>query len=93
MILEYSSETKEIQLDCVYILQNDEEMFKTGKFKDKNEVMNCTHDSLQFYKSKKHIYISPFWGYHNITTRNVKCLKFHGTASYLYQNLKPIQYR
>lgn len=93
MILEYSSGSKEIQLDCMYILQNDEEMFKTGKFEDKNEVTDCILDSLQFYKSKQHIYTSPFWGYRNITTQNVKCLKFHGTASYLYQNLKPIQYK
>lgn len=90
---EYSSGSKEIQLDCMYILQNDEEMFKTGKFEDKNEVTDCILDSLQFYKSKQHIYTSPFWGYRNITTQNVKCLKFHGTASYLYQNLKPIQYK
>ncbi|XP_029663960.1 GDP-fucose protein O-fucosyltransferase 2 isoform X1 [Formica exsecta] len=90
---EYSSGSKEIQLDCMYILQNDEEMFKTGKFEDKNEVTDCILDSLQFYKSKQHVYTSPFWGYRNITTQNVKCLKFHGTASYLYQNLKPIQYK
>ncbi|XP_029169844.1 GDP-fucose protein O-fucosyltransferase 2 isoform X2 [Nylanderia fulva] len=90
---EYSSGSKEIQLDSVYILQNDEEMFKTGKFEDKNEVSECTGDSLKYYKLKHHTYTGPFWGYHNITTQNVKCLKFHGTASYLYQNLKPTQYK
>lgn len=90
---EYSSGSKEIQLDCVYILQNDEEMFKTGRFEDKNEMSECTGDSLKYYKLKQHTYIGPFWGYHNITTQNVKCLKFHGTTSYLYQNLKPTQYK
>ncbi|XP_011149971.1 GDP-fucose protein O-fucosyltransferase 2 isoform X2 [Harpegnathos saltator] len=67
---EYSSGSK-LQLDCVYNLQNDDEMFKTDR----------------------QTYNGPFWGYHNITAKEVKCLKFHGVASALYQNLWPLQYR
>ncbi|XP_012226759.1 GDP-fucose protein O-fucosyltransferase 2 [Linepithema humile] len=90
---EYSFGSKKIQLDCLYVLQNDEEMFRTGRFEDKNEVVDCNHDSLRYYKLEQHLYTGPFWGYHNITTQDVKCITFHGMASDLYQNLKPTQYR
>ncbi|XP_050489375.1 GDP-fucose protein O-fucosyltransferase 2 isoform X3 [Bombus huntii] len=68
---EYPSENNETHLDVVYILQNDEEMFRT--------------------ESEK--YIGYFWGYHNITSKVVKCIKFHGMTSDLKQNLKPNVYR
>lgn len=93
LILEYSSGNKKMQLDCIYNLQNDDEMFKTGKFEDKNEEVDCIYDSLPYYKLDHQIYEGSFWGYHNITAKEVKCLKFHGAASALYQNLRPMQYR
>jgi len=68
-------------------------MFRTGRFEDKNEVVDCNYDSLRYYKLKQHLYTGPFWGYHNITAQDVKCITFHGMASDLYQNLKPTQYR
>ncbi|EZA49132.1 hypothetical protein DMN91_005200 [Ooceraea biroi] len=89
----YSSGDKEIELDCVYILQHDQEMFKTGKFEDKNEVVDCARDSLRYYKLEQHSYAGPFWDYRNVTARDVKCLKFHGTASDLYRNLMPTRYK
>ncbi|KYM92137.1 GDP-fucose protein O-fucosyltransferase 2, partial [Atta colombica] len=93
LILEYSCGNREVQLDRLYILQNDEEMFKTGKFEDKNELIECDHDSLRYHKLKQHMYTGPFWGYSNVTARDVKCLKFHGMARDLSQNLKPTRYR
>lgn len=66
-------------------------MFKTGKFEDKNEVVDCTYERLRYHKLGQ-TYTGPFWDYHNITVKDVKCLKFHGVVSDLYQNLKPIQY-
>lgn len=93
LILEYSSGNKKIELDCVYNLQNDDEMFKTGKFEDKNEEIDCTRDSLPYRKLDHQTYDGPFWGYYNITAKEVKCLKFHGVASALYQNLRPTQYK
>ncbi|KAL6262215.1 hypothetical protein P5V15_007311 [Pogonomyrmex californicus] len=91
--MEEYSQGREIQLDRLYILQNDEEMFKTGKFEDKNELVDCDHDSLRYHKLGQHLYSGPFWGYYNITVRDVKCLKFHGMAYDLSQNLMPTQYR
>ncbi|XP_018347461.1 PREDICTED: GDP-fucose protein O-fucosyltransferase 2 [Trachymyrmex septentrionalis] len=90
---EYSCGNREVQLDRLYILQNDEEMFKTGKFEDKNELIDCDHNSLRYHKLKQHMYTGPFWGYSNITARDVKCLKFHGMAQDLSQNLMPTRYR
>ncbi|XP_014471925.1 PREDICTED: GDP-fucose protein O-fucosyltransferase 2 isoform X2 [Dinoponera quadriceps] len=90
---EYSSGSKELQVDCVYNLQNDDEMFETGKFEDKNEETDCSRDSLPYHKLDHQTYDGPFWGYRNITAKKVKCLKFHGVASDLYQNLRPTQYR
>lgn len=82
-----------MQLDRVYILQNDEEMFKTGKFKNKNELMDCDRSSLRYHELERHLYTGSFWGYRNITARDVKCLKFHGMTHDLSQNLAPTRYR
>ncbi|XP_076751412.1 PUB and ZnF_RBZ domain-containing protein tamozhennic isoform X4 [Xylocopa sonorina] len=90
---EYPSENEQTQLDIVYILQNDEEMFKTGIFKDKNEVVKCTNKLLQFNKIESKKYSGHFWGYHNITSKAIKCIQFHGMISSLRQNLKPNIYR
>ncbi|KAG5311928.1 OFUT2 fucosyltransferase, partial [Pseudoatta argentina] len=90
---EYSCGNTEVQLDRLYILQNDEEMFKTGKFENKNELIDCDHNSLRYHKLKQYMYTGPFWGYSNITARDVKCLKFHGIAQDLSQNLMPTRYR
>ncbi|XP_076175466.1 O-fucosyltransferase 2 isoform X2 [Ptiloglossa arizonensis] len=86
---EYSSDNKQTQLDIVYILQNDEEMFKTGKFEDKNEIVKCTDKSLWYSKLESNKYNGYFWGYHNITSKDVKCVKFHGIMSNLQKNLRP----
>lgn len=90
---EYSCGSREVQLDRLYILQNDEEMFKTGKFEDKNELVDCDRDSLRYRELEHSLYIGPFWGYANVTVRDVRCLKFHGMAHDLSQNLMPTQHR
>ncbi|XP_017884644.1 GDP-fucose protein O-fucosyltransferase 2 [Ceratina calcarata] len=89
---EFPSESGQTQLDNVYVLQNDEEMFRTGKFEDKNEITKCTKE-LQYHKVEANRYGGYFWGYRNVTSRMVKCLKFHGFISSLKQNLKPNVYR
>ncbi|XP_076647609.1 O-fucosyltransferase 2 [Halictus rubicundus] len=90
---EYPSTKKHTQLDVVYILQNDEEMFKTGKFEDKNELVECTGASLQYNKPGSVRYGRYFWGYHNVTSETIKCIKFHGMMSGLKHNLQPSIYR
>lgn len=90
---EYPSENNQTHLDVVYILQNDEEMFKTGIFEDKNKIIKCNDKSLQFHKMKSEKYVGHFWGYNNITSKAVKCVIFHGMISNLKQNLKPNIYR
>ncbi|XP_053988042.1 GDP-fucose protein O-fucosyltransferase 2 isoform X1 [Hylaeus volcanicus] len=91
--LEYPSDNEETQLDVVYILQNDEEMFKTGEFKDKNEVVECEDETLWYSKLKSTKYKGYFWGYDNVTSEAVKCVVFHGMISDLQRNLKPTIYR
>jgi len=68
-------------------------MFKIGKFEDKNEIVKCTPDIQQYYKLDKHTHAGLFWGYHNITAQDVKCVKFNGVASDLHQNLMPTRYK
>lgn len=89
---EFPSENEQTPLDIVYVLQNDEEMFRTGKFEDKNEITECTNE-LQYRKVEDRKYVGNYWGYRNVTCRMVKCLKFHGFVSSLKKNLKPNVYR
>ncbi|XP_046838618.1 GDP-fucose protein O-fucosyltransferase 2 isoform X1 [Vespa crabro] len=89
---EYSSKNKRTQLDIVYILQNDEEMFKTGIFEDKNEEKDCPSKLVRYKKSKEE-YSGYFWNYSNITSRQMKCILFHGTMSNLETNLYPFFHR
>ncbi|XP_076627644.1 O-fucosyltransferase 2 [Colletes latitarsis] len=90
---EYPSNNKQTQIDMVYILQNDEEMFKTGKFEDKNEIVECTDESLRYSKLEPEKHKGYFWGYRNVTSKAVKCIKFHGMISDLQRNLQPEIYR
>lgn len=89
---EYSLEKEETLLDIVYILQNDEEMFRTGKFEDKNEEKECslTHSHYGKLRKENNGY---FWGYSNITFRQAKCILFHGRMSNLAINLNSSTYR
>lgn len=77
----------------MYVLQNDEEMFRTGIFVDKNEITDCTDKSLQYYKAESNKYVGYFWDYHNISTKAVNCVKFHGMTSGLKKLLDPDVYR
>ena len=65
-------------------------MFKTGKFRDKNEIVDCPKGKVGYEKLGKNKFLGNFWGYLNITARNVKCVKFQGTTSGLKKNLQPI---
>nr|XP_033336378.1 GDP-fucose protein O-fucosyltransferase 2 [Megalopta genalis] len=92
-IQEYPTINRHTQLDVVYILQNDEEMFQTGKFEDKNEIVECTDEALQYNKPESVKYGRYFWGYNNVTSETIKCVKFHGMMSDLKQNLQPSIYK
>lgn len=80
-------------MDRVFVLQNDEEMFKTGRFEDKNELTICRNESLRYEKVGVERYAGYFWGYHNVTAQRVDCIVFHGSASALKINLRPFDYR
>ena len=84
---------KKTVIDRVYILENDMKMFKTGNFKDKNELTRCPDKMLRFRRMKDGEFSGYFWGYANVTARDVGCLVFHGTASQLQQNLEPRTHR
>ncbi|KAK0079508.1 hypothetical protein PV325_001172 [Microctonus aethiopoides] len=91
---EYKSNNANIILDRVYILQNDVRMFETGDFNDKNEISNCSETQIiKYTKSGTNQFTKLFWGYQNISTKDVKCITYHGSMSNLIQNLKPEQYR
>ncbi|XP_043280500.1 GDP-fucose protein O-fucosyltransferase 2 isoform X2 [Venturia canescens] len=81
------------EIDQVYILQNDLKMFQTGNFKDKNEVIDCPDEKARYRRIGRNEDSRLFWGYKNLTARNVNCLLFHGTASGLQKNLEPEVYR
>ncbi|XP_015179806.1 PREDICTED: GDP-fucose protein O-fucosyltransferase 2 [Polistes dominula] len=89
---EYFSNNKKTQLDIVYNLQNDEEMFKTGLFDDKNKETECSSKLIR-YRQLKEEYIGYFWNFSNVTSKQVKCILFHGTTSNLKVNLNPSLYR
>ncbi|XP_020709832.2 GDP-fucose protein O-fucosyltransferase 2 isoform X2 [Athalia rosae] len=78
------------RIDRVYILQNDEDMFRTGKFEDKNQLIDCNLNQTPYFPTSSNSYTGRFWGHSsNITAADVKCLIFHGTMSDLKQNLYP----
>ncbi|KAJ8686397.1 hypothetical protein QAD02_022191 [Eretmocerus hayati] len=92
-IEEYISEDGETTLDLVYFLKNDEEMFKTGHFQDKNLVEDCSINSIPYNKKSNGKVFGYFWGYKNISAREVRCITFHGTTYDLKKNLQPQIYR
>ncbi|GBP55242.1 GDP-fucose protein O-fucosyltransferase 2 [Eumeta japonica] len=63
-----------LKLDRLYILQNYEGAFEDGVFREKWEINKeaCYYDG-------------DFWGYHNITVKEVVCIKFQGKASKLWE--------
>ncbi|KAL3287773.1 hypothetical protein HHI36_002235 [Cryptolaemus montrouzieri] len=66
----------QIMIDEVYVMKNFEEMMKTGQFTTKMEVSECEDDEP----------ISYFY-YTNISSTNIKCLKFHGASTHLTELL------
>ncbi|XP_034950312.1 GDP-fucose protein O-fucosyltransferase 2 [Chelonus insularis] len=88
---EYKSNNNIIMLDKVYILQNDLKMFETGDFQERNEITECNVDKIN-YKKKNGNFIGYFWGYKNITAKDLNCITFHGSTSDLKQNLNPFLY-
>ncbi|KAK9890965.1 hypothetical protein WA026_013303 [Henosepilachna vigintioctopunctata] len=73
---EQSNGLHEILIDEVYVMQNWEEMMTTGYFVNKWQVVECEEEDE----------ISYFY-YTNVTSNNVKCLKFHGPSTYLTELL------
>ena len=83
---------KEIIIDKVFYLMNDEEMFKTGNFKDKNAVSKCSKFQIPYKELQSKRIFGYFWGYNNISAHSLDCVIFHGTTNGLEQNLKPQKY-
>ncbi|XP_045460852.1 GDP-fucose protein O-fucosyltransferase 2 [Harmonia axyridis] len=63
-------------IDEVYVMKNWNEMMKSGNFMNKLEVAACDQEEQ----------ISYFY-YTNITSNNVKCMRFHGPSTLLTQIL------
>ena len=72
---EVFSKTKKkvLELDILYILENYEDAFENGVFEEKWEIIgDCSHNEQ-------------FWGYNNITVKEVLCVKFQGKNSKLWE--------
>lgn len=64
---------KVLELDILYILENYEDAFEDGVFKEKWEIVgDCSHSGN-------------FWGYNNVTVKEVLCVKFQGKNSKLWE--------
>ncbi|KAJ8704042.1 hypothetical protein PYW07_013336 [Mythimna separata] len=72
---EILSKTKNeaLELDILFVLKNYEDAFENGVFEEKWKVIgDCNHNSK-------------FWGYKNITVKEVLCVKFQGKNSKLWE--------
>ncbi|KAJ3648605.1 hypothetical protein Zmor_020398 [Zophobas morio] len=65
-----------VVIDEVYILQHFKDMFETGNFEDRMKIEEC--------RAKSHLI---YFFYNNITSKNVKCLSYHGPATKLSELL------
>ncbi|KAH9635164.1 hypothetical protein HF086_009504 [Spodoptera exigua] len=64
---------KQLEIDVLYMLENYEDPFENGVFNDKWEVQgSCEYEGL-------------YWGYNNITAKEVLCVKFQGKISKLWE--------
>lgn len=75
-------------MDIVYFLQNDEEMFKTGEFKDKVDIQSCNEENIP-YKKSSNGFEGHFYGVKNVSAHDVKCVSFHGSTQNLKKLLNP----
>lgn len=93
-LAEYKTKNNEIILDKVYVLENDPKMFESGDFREKNVIKSCKNSRIRYKKNENDDKFNGyFWGYYNITAKDVKCVTFHGSASHLVKNLEPAVYR
>ncbi|XP_063984607.1 GDP-fucose protein O-fucosyltransferase 2 isoform X2 [Diachasmimorpha longicaudata] len=90
---DYDSTNGVLTLDRVFVLQTDPKIFENNDFRDRNEVTTCDEQNIRFKKLSGDKVKGYFWGYTNITAKDVQCLLFHGTASNLVQNLEPGLYK
>lgn len=66
-----------VVIDEVYVLQHFKDMFETGNFEERLAVEDCQHE-IQ----------TNFFHYKNMTSKNMRCLSFHGDTSLLTRILK-----
>lgn len=72
---EVFSETshKYLEIDILYVLQNYDNAFVDGVFEEKWEIVGpCKYDGF-------------YWGYTNVTAKEVICVKFQGKISQLWE--------
>ncbi|PSN31421.1 GDP-fucose protein O-fucosyltransferase 2 [Blattella germanica] len=87
---EFLKEVGKTRLDMVYILQHFKDAFEDGKWEEKFEVESC-HEKNNYERVNGGYFRGPFWGYGNITAKEVHCLSFHGHASQLQDVLKDLK--
>lgn len=70
------NKTYSVQINEVYILQHFKDMFESGNFEDRMKVEKCAQN----------FQINYFF-YKNMTSKNIKCLSYHGPATKLSELL------
>ncbi|CAG9856545.1 unnamed protein product [Phyllotreta striolata] len=68
----YPNKYSKVEIEEVYTLQHFEDMFETGNFQDKMQLDNCNKD-----------YHYSYFSYKNVTSKNTRCLSYHGPATKL----------
>ncbi|KOB72353.1 O-fucosyltransferase 2 [Operophtera brumata] len=65
--------SKVLEIDTLYILQNYADAFENGVFEDKWDVVGpCEYDGY-------------FWGYNNVTAKEIICVRYQGKISKLWE--------
>lgn len=86
-VLEMHEVLKEIQdpsLDVVLVLQNFKDAFtESWSWEDKWEFSECINGGSNKYTYKNGKYYSDFWGYNNVTAKELYCVSFQGQAKKL----------
>lgn len=67
------TEAKTLEIDTMYVLDNFENAFENGGFEEKWQLTSdCVYDG-------------DYWGYKNVTVKEIVCVKFQGKISKLWE--------
>lgn len=83
---QFFQETGSSVVDIVYILQRYPDLFTSGDWSDKWTFTDCEETRYKLLKNNN--YSGQFWGYKNVTAKEVRCVLFQGPADMLSEILE-----